>query len=177
MARLPLMLCLLVLGGLPGCMLDAAQYPPLATVAHVDVDRYGGRWYEIARYPAPFQRGCVNVTADYALRDDGKVDVLNTCGAPDGSIRSTIRGVARVVDTETNAKLAVSFGGLFEGAYWVIGLDDDYQWAVVGEPSRTFLWILSRTPEMDEGTLQMILATLPDLGYDPARLEYTSQAP
>lgn len=176
MARLPLLLCL-VIGGLPGCMLDyATLYPPLATVPQVDVERYMGRWYEIARYPAPFQRGCVDVTADYALRDDGRVDVLNTCREKDGSVRSTIQGVARVVDSATNAKLSVSFGGLFEGAYWVIGLDEDYQWAVVGEPSRSFLWILSRTPELDDATLQMILATLPDLGYDPQRLEYTTQA-
>lgn len=153
--------------------------PPLPVVENVDIERYMGKWYEIARYPNFFEDpDCVGVTAEYALRDDGKVSVTNRCllGGFDGE-EQVINGTARVVDAETNAKLKVSFFGPFEGNYWIIGLDEDYQWAIVGEPSRRTLWILSRTPTLDEDTYADILARLPDLGYDPARLIEPQQVP
>lgn len=157
-----------------GCAMFSG--PPLETVDEVVVERYLGKWYEIAKYPNSFQAGCVGATAEYALRDDGRINVLNACfeGDLDGPAR-TIEGTARVVDKETNAKLKVSFFGPFEGDYWIIGLDEEYEWALVGEPSRRFLWILSRSPRMDEETYASILALLPDLAYDANKLEITPQ--
>jgi len=159
--------------GLGGC---GAVYPPLATVDNVELGRYTGRWYEIARYPNSFEPGCVGVTADYALREDGRISVLNTCleGTLDGDAR-IIQGVARVVDPITNAKLAVSFFPPFEGDYWILELGEDYEYAVVGDPSRTFLWILSRAPTLDEGLYDDILSRLPEKSYDPNRLELVPQ--
>lgn len=152
-----------------------ADLPPLATVETVQLDRYAGRWYEIAKYPTSFQRGCDNVTAEYTLRDDGRVTVVNRCiEERDRSQTRSIEGTARVVDTETNAKLAVGFG-LFEGSYWIIMLGKEYEYAVVGEPSRRFLWILSRTPTLDSAIYDAILAELPAMGYDPAKLVRTNQ--
>jgi len=158
---------------LGGC---GAVYPPLATVDKVELGRYTGRWYEIARYPNSFEPGCVGVTADYALREDGRISVLNTCieGNLDGNVR-TIEGVARVVDPSTNAKLAVSFFGPFEGDYWILELGEDYEYAVVGDPSRNFLWILSREPTLDEDLYEDILSRLPERSYDPERLELVPQ--
>ena len=161
------------LGLTSGC---GAVYPPLDVVEKVDLDRYSGRWYEIARYPNSFERGCVGVTADYTPRADGRIQVVNTCfeSSLDGPSRE-IRGSARVVDETSNAKLKVRFFWPFEGDYWIIDLDEDYQYAVVGEPSRTFLWILSRTPQMDETLYEDIVATLPAWSYDPERLELVPQ--
>ena len=158
---------------LGGC---GALNPPLATVEKVELGRYTGRWYEIARYPNSFESGCVGVTADYALRQDGRISVLNTCieGDLDGNVR-TIEGVARVVDPSTNAKLAVSFFGPFEGDYWILELGEDYEYAVVGEPSRSFLWILAREPTLDQTLYEGILGRLPDNGYDPEGLELVLQ--
>jgi apolipoprotein D and lipocalin family protein len=156
-----------------GC---GAVYAPLATVDMVELGRYTGRWYEIARYPNSFEVDCVGVTADYALREDGRISVLNTCieGSLDGDAR-TIQGVARVVDSSTNAKLAVSFFGPFEGDYWILELGEEYEYAVVGDPSRNFLWILSRDPVLDEGLYEDILSRLPEMDYDPNRLELVPQ--
>ena len=164
----------LILATLIGC---GANSPPLAVVDSVDIDRYMGLWYEIARYPNWFQNdGCQYTTAQYTLRDDGKVTVLNQCHDrwPDGD-RQSIEGTARVVDTTTNAKLKVGFFLFFEGDYWIIDLDDEYQWALVGEPSRNYLWILSRTPTLDEAVYNDILSRLPEQGYDPNGLVLTAQ--
>lgn len=150
-----------------------ARYPgpDLPVVPRVDLGRYVGVWYEIARFPHRFQQGCFASTATYTLRDDGRIDVLNACrtGGPEGEIRSA-KGIAKVVDPATNAKLKVSFFRPFWGDYWIIGLGSEYQFAVVGHPSRQYLWILSRTPRMDEATYREILARLEALGYDTARL-------
>lgn len=158
---------------LGGC---GAFNPPLATVENVEIGRYTGRWYEIARYPNSFEPGCVGVTADYTLRQDGRISVLNTCieGDLDGEVR-LIEGVARVIDPGTNAKLAVTFFAPFEGDYWILDLGEDYEYAVVGEPSRTFLWILSRKPVMDQDLYEDILSRLPEKSYDPNRLELVPQ--
>ena len=164
-----------LLGSLSGCMNFSGE--PLDTVASVDIDRYAGKWFEIARYPIRAQAGCTGTTAEYTPLGDGRVRVFNRClvGSLDGRER-TIEGSARVVDTTTNAKLAVSFFGPFEAPYWIIDLDEDYQWAVVGEPTRKFLWILSRTPTLDDAIYTDILSRLPEKGYDPARLEVTLQS-
>lgn len=145
--------------------------PDLPVVPRVDLERYVGVWYEIARYPHRFQEGCYASTATYALRDDGRIDVLNACreGGPEGGIRSA-KGIAKVVDPATNAKLKVSFFRPFWGDYWIIGLGSDYDYAVVGHPSRQYLWVLSRTPKMEEATYQAILTRLGGFGYDTTRL-------
>jgi apolipoprotein D and lipocalin family protein len=154
----------------------AADAPPLEVVDSVDLDRYLGRWYEIASYPAWFQKNCTAVTADYSLREDGRIKVINSCrkGTLDGKAKQST-GRAKVVDPTTNAKLKVSFFGPFWGDYWIIDLDPDYQWAVVGVPNRKYLWILSRTPQMDAALYDEIIARLPARRYDPTRLNRTLQ--
>lgn len=160
-----------------GCgLIREEPVPELAVVRHVEIERYLGTWYEIARYPNRFQKECVAVTADYSLRDDGKIRVLNACrkGNLDGPIKS-IEGKAWVVDRKTNAKLKVQFFWPFRGAYWIIDLGADYDYAVVGHPNRKYLWILSRTPEMEPALYEAIAQRLPGQGYDPARLQKTLQ--
>ena len=145
--------------------------PPLQTVENVEIERYLGRWFEIARYDHRFERGCAGVTADYALRDDGLIAVTNTCyqDGLDGNAR-TASGRARIADATTNAQLKVSFFGPFWGDYWIIDLADDYGWAIVSEPGGRYLWILSRTPQMDEDTLARRLDWLEAQGFDTSRL-------
>jgi lipocalin len=120
-----------LLAALPGC---GGRHPPLPTVERVELDRYLGTWYEIARYPAPFQEGCVATSADYSRRDGGGIRVLNSCRVEtlDGELREA-EGRARIVDPESNAKLKVTFFWPFWGDYWVLGLGPDYEWALVGE--------------------------------------------
>ena len=153
-----------------------AKEPDLAVVDSVDLDRYLGTWYEIASYPAWFQRNCTAVTAQYSVRDDGLIRVVNSCnkGSLDGKLKQA-NGRAKVVDKNTNAKLKVSFFGPFWGDYWIIDLDPGYQWAVVGEPKRKYLWILSRTRSMDDQLYEQIRAGLTDKGYDPDGLQLTLQ--
>jgi len=148
---------------------------PLTTVHHVDIPRYMGVWYEIASYPQWFSRGCFNTSATYTLRADNKVDVLNQChkGSPTGPLK-TAKGVAYVANTDTNAELKVSFFWPFYGDYWIVELGDDYEYAVVSEPGRSTLWILSRSTQMDRGTLDALLDRLKNVhGFDLSKLKYT----
>ena len=148
---------------------------PLSTVSSVDLHRYIGRWYEIARYPNRFEKKCDrDVTATYAVRPDGKISVVNTCTTAAGKV-TTAKGWARVVDSATNARLKVTFFWPFFGNYWIIDLDPSYQYAVVGEPSRQYLWILSRTPRIDDKLYGEILSRIARQGYDPGRIERTRQ--
>ncbi len=168
----------LALGLLPnwGCI-GEGPCAPLSVVENVEIERYMGKWYEIARYPNWFQsEDCVAATAEYTLRDDGTVRVVNTCHQGDvaGPVER-IEGRARVVDPTTNAKLKVGFFGPFEGDYWIINLDEDYQWAIVGEPTCRFLWILSRSPTMDDELYDELVAWLADQGYDTDRLRRSTQ--
>jgi apolipoprotein D and lipocalin family protein len=144
---------------------------PLETVNFVDLSRYVGQWHEIARYPHRFQEGCVGSRATYSLRDDGKINVVNECfeKLSSGKIRSA-KGRAWVVDNETNAKLKVSFFWPFAGDYWIIDLGRDYEYAVVGHPERKYLWILARSPQMDEATYRSILKRLQEQEYDTTKL-------
>ncbi len=148
----------------------------LEVVLSVDIQRYLGTWYEIATIPQRFQKGCVGVTAHYSLRDDGDIDVINTCREEtlDGPERS-VRGKAWIVDKTTNAKLKVRFFWPFAGAYWIIELDKDYQWAVVGHPNRSYLWILSRTPPMDGAVYEELLRRIAAKGYDLSKIKKTLQ--
>jgi apolipoprotein D and lipocalin family protein len=150
--------------------------PPQKVVTFVDLNRYTGTWYEISRYPNRFQEGCVGTTATYTLRKDGRIDVLNQCRKEtlDGKI-SSVKGTAWVVDNKTNAKLKVSFFWPFSGHYWIIDLGENYEYAVVGHPDRKYLWILSRTPKMDEKTYNHILQKLKLQFYDTDKLIRTLQ--
>jgi len=154
----------------------ADDLPPLTVVDRVELERYLGKWYEIASYPAWFQKGCTGSTAEYSMLPKGKIRVLNRCfkESLDGPIKES-RGKGIVVDKETNAKLKVGFFLWFKGNYWIIDLDPDYQWAVVGEPKRKYLWILSRTPTMDETAYAGIISRLKEKHYDPERLQKTAQ--
>jgi apolipoprotein D and lipocalin family protein len=151
--------------------------PSLKTVNFVDLKKYAGTWYEIARFPNYFQKGCVGTTATYTLRKDGKVNVLNQCrkGSLDGEI-SSAKGIAWVVDKKTNAKLKVSFFWPFSGHYWIIDLGENYEYAVVGHPDRKYLWILSRSPKIDEKTYTLIIEKLKLQFYDTSKLIKTLQS-
>jgi apolipoprotein D and lipocalin family protein len=150
--------------------------PSLQVVSSVDLGRYMGTWYEIARYPNRFQRDCAgDVMATYELREDGKVRVVNACREADGEAK-TSEGTARVVDPKTNARLKVTFFWPFSGDYWIINLGPNYEYAVVGEPSREYLWILSRTPRMDDATYGVLLERIAKQGYDTSKLVRTPQS-
>ena len=151
---------------------------PLATVPSVDVPRYMGTWHEIAKYPNWFQKQCVSSTqATYSLQPDGRVQVLNRCKTDKGEWREAL-GVARQIGGPTSAKLKVrfapewlSFIPMVWGDYWIIDLDPQYQWVVVSEPKRDYLWILSRTPQLPPATLQQLQGKLAAAGFDLKRLE------
>jgi apolipoprotein D and lipocalin family protein len=157
-----------------GFPMDAA---PLEVVKDVELERYAGKWYEIARYPNWFQGDdCDGTTAEYSIREDGTIRVENRCRDLEGGGEDVIVGSARVPDETKPAQLKVGFFGPFEGDYWIIALDEEnYEWAVVGEPRRAFFWILSRTPEMDADVFDAIVAQMPEWGYDPERLRITRQ--
>lgn len=170
---------LLVAGAsLSGC---PSYGPRPQTVAYVDLEKYAGLWYEIASNPVFFNKDLVGVTAEYTLRDDGKVGVLNRGyeGSLDGPEKS-ITGSARVVDKETNSKLTVRFnqpfGFLFEGEYWIVLLDDvNYEYAVVTDSRQFTLFVLSRTPDMDGALYDEIIAALDAGGINTSRLKITGQ--
>jgi apolipoprotein D and lipocalin family protein len=143
----------------------APEPPPLQTVAHVDLKRYIGLWYEIGRYPNSFQKGCLDSTALYTARPDGEIDVVNSCrDEQDGRLREA-KGRAWVVDNTSNARLKVTFFWPFRGDYWIIELGREYEYAVVGTPNRKYLWILSRTPEMHPEVLAKILENVEKHGF------------
>ncbi len=133
-------------------LLSATQAFAAETVSFVDLDQYAGRWYQIARNPLWFEpRDCTCTQQTLTAREDGVIDVFNSCteGGPDGELR-TIRGTATNDDPETNAKFTVDFNQPFKGSYWIIGLDEEYRWAVVTDRREYSLYILSKTPELDE---------------------------
>ena len=140
----------------------------------VELDRYLGRWYEIARYEQGFQKGCEGVTADYALRPDGSISVINRCRKPGGKT-SEARGRAKIVDRATNAKLKVSFFGPFYGDYWILDRADDYRWAIVGEPSGRYLWLLNRKAAPATAEVDRLIDRARALGYDTSMLLRTRQ--
>lgn len=167
---------LLAVGGCASTTTERLGLPPLQTVGWVDLSRYVGTWYEIAAYPQRFQKGCTGTTASYSLRDDGQIKVINRCrkGSLQGE-EDSAAGRARVKDTKTNAKLEVSFFWPFWGAYWIIDLGKAYDYAVVGHPSRDYLWILGRESTMDATIYASILERLRSKGYELDRLTKTIQ--
>jgi apolipoprotein D and lipocalin family protein len=151
-----------------------------STVARVDLDRYAGRWFEIARFPNRFQRQCLaDVVATYVRRPDGRIDVTNTCRTEEGTTEA--RGIARPATRDgSNAKLEVRFAPAYLswlpavwGDYWVVALADDYSWAVVGDRKREYLWLLSRTPQVGEATYRRLEEEARAKGFDTSRLVRT----
>ncbi|GGC99153.1 lipocalin family protein [Aquisalinus flavus] len=159
----------------------AGEAPP-QTEASVDLNRYQGLWYEIARFPNSFEEGCEGVTAAYALREDGKVDVTNTCrqGTVDGP-EEIAQGIARVVDGSSNSKLKVKFAPAWvpfaSGDYWILYLDPAYETVLVGSPDGRYLWILARTPQISALKLEEMRTAASQRGYDTAALRMTEQPP
>lgn len=146
----------------------------VTSVPALDLTRYLGTWYEIAHLPMFFQRHCIaDTTAHYTLRDDGRIAVLNRCRTT--SRWQQAQGVAKIVNNTGNAQLKVSFFWPFWGNYWVISLDPDYRWALVGEPNHRFLWLLSRTPTLSATDLNHALNDAVTQGYDLKSLIYTPQ--
>lgn len=150
------------------------NYPPLAVVDSVDVQRYIGKWYEVAHLPFKYQKGCSCTTAEYSVIDSTTLRVINKC-LKEGEIDDA-NGKAFVVEGSNNAKFRVQFFWPFRGDYWIIELDKkNYQYAVVGTPSREYLWILSRTRKMDESLFNEIKDRCKAKGFDVAKLEITNQ--
>ena len=157
---------------------NANASTPLETIAALDVPRYMGTWYEIAKYPNWFQRKCAQGTrADYRLAEAGQVSVTNRCRTADGETIEAM-GLARQIGPVTSPKLQVrfapawlSFLSFVWGNYWVIDLDEAYQLAAISEPGRDYLWILARTPTVDAGAYDALLARLAARGFDLKRLE------
>ena len=176
------------------CAMTSAQAPsvpstpktigPLVTIASLDVPRYMGTWYEIAKYPNYFQKKCVaNTRANYQLQASGTVQVTNQCRTSSGEIDEAV-GEARQIGPATSPKLQVrfapawlSFVPFVWGDYWVIDLDDGYQLAAVSEPKRDFLWILSRSPQVSATAYDALVVRLQNMGFDPNRLARTTQNP
>jgi apolipoprotein D and lipocalin family protein len=170
-------LTLALLSGLLGGCAGMDSRGELPTVASVDLARYAGTWYEIARLPMWFQRHCVDSKAVYAVRPDGRVGVHNECVTDDGGL-ATADGVATVVDTKTNARLMVVFDNWFarlfgssrEGNYWILDLDPEYRTVLVGTPDRRYLWMLARAPQVDNVTYQRLVHLARGFGYPVEQL-------
>lgn len=160
-----------------GSLLAAEAKPPLQLVPELDPVRYAGRWYEIARYPQTFENGLVGATAEYSLRPDGKIDVINSGFKKtlDGTYTS-VKAVASRPDPAQQGALKVRFFNLFPADYLVFGLDaENYEWALVGNNSRKFLWFLSRSPEVSDELLEKMKATAESQGYDLSKLYMVPQ--
>jgi len=147
---------------------------PLLTVKSVDINKYLGTWYEIARYEHFFEKDCKNVTANYSLMEKNKIKVINSCQKIDTNKSKEATGIAYATD-DTNSKLKVSFFRPFYGDYWVLMLDKEYKYALVGAPSREYLWILSRTKKLESETLEKILLKIKELNFDEKKLIWTIQ--
>ena len=169
-------LCLLLIIStiLINSFMTAAQ--TLQSVSSVDLNKYSGKWYEISSFPQQFQKGCHCTTAEYTLSEKGFVIVENKCrkGSVTGK-ESYIKGKAFVTANSNNAKLKVQFFWPFTGKYWIIDLADDYSYAVVSHPNRKYLWILSRTPKMNNEIYQQIISRLVEKGLDVSKLKITEQ--
>lgn len=165
---------------LAGCVGPLRQHPVGNSAVPeprraVDLNRYLGRWYEIARYEQFFEKDCDGVTADYTLLPNGRVGIVNGCRKPDGK-HSDARARAYVLPNSGNAKLKVSFfGPFFIGNYWVLDYADDYAWAIVGDPSGRYLWLLDRRPNPPEAEVAALIARAAALGYDTSMLRMTRQ--
>ena len=166
--RLRLLVCVFARGGAN----TSADPLPVQSVPGVDLKRYAGKWYEIAAFPIYFQRQCIgDTTAEYQARPDGDIAVVNRCRTETGFDEAV--GKAWAVKGAGNGQLKVSFFWPFRSDYWVIGLDDAYQWAVVGNPNREYLWVLSRSPQLPSDQLNKALEAATRQGFDLTQLKYT----
>ena len=154
----------------------AKAMPTVQTVKFVDLQRYLGTWYEISKYPQRFERNCFGVTANYSLRKDGLIKVVNACrkGSLNGPEKLAV-GKAWIVNKVTNSQLKVQFFWPFAGEYWIIDLGANYEYAVVGSSNRKYLWVLSRTPQLEEKTYAAILQRIEQQGYDLSKIELIPQ--
>jgi len=152
--------------------LTKEKYNTLEVVPHVELEKYLGKWYEIAHLPFRFEDDCTDITATYSLSKDGNVSVLNEC-LKDGKQKEA-KGKAKVVDKNTGAKLKVIFFWPFSADYWIIDLGKDYDYAVVGTPNRKYLWILSRTPQMDDKLFSQLIESAKSKGFIVNNLIKTS---
>jgi apolipoprotein D and lipocalin family protein len=152
--------------------LTKEKHNTLEVVPHVELEKYLGKWYEIAHLPARFQEGCTDTTATYTLSEDGNISVLNEC-IRNGKMKQA-KGKAKVVDKNSGAKLKVTFFWPFYGDYWIIDLGRNYDYAVVGTPNRKYLWILSRTPQMDDKLFSQLMESVKSKGFDVSNLIKTS---
>jgi apolipoprotein D and lipocalin family protein len=164
---------LLVLAITTAC---AQRGSPPRTVERLDLERYLGTWYEIASFPMYFQRNCVATQATYSKRDDGQIGVANACREKtlDGAWNG-IEGVAWPAEPGDAARLKVQFFWPLRGDYWVLALDPEYRWALVGHPDRKYLWVLSRTRAMDDAVYAGIVEQAKAQGYDVSKLRRTLQ--
>ena len=152
--------------------LTKEEHNTLEVVPHVKLTKYLGKWYEIAHLPARFQKDCTDTTATYSLSKDGNISVLNECRR-NGKLKQT-KGKAKVVDKTSGAKLKVTFFWPFSGDYWIIDLGSAYDYAVVGTPNRKYLWILSRTPQMDDELFSQLLKSVKSKGFNVNKLIKTN---
>jgi apolipoprotein D and lipocalin family protein len=149
---------------------------PLVTVPHVDLEKYAGKWYEIASFPQRFQKGCNCTSAEYTPTEKGYLIVENFCNKDSCEGKSSyIKGRATVVPNSGNAKLNVQFFWPFKGQYWIIELANDYSYAVVGHPNRNYLWILARNPDMNEALYSHLLDQIEAHGFDISKIKMTVQ--
>lgn len=152
-----------------GC---STHYPPLPTVKKVNINRYLGTWYEIARYKSYFEEGCIDSRATYSLKKNGEIKVVNECIK--NGVLSKATGVAYTTNM-SNSKLKVSFFRPFYANYWILMLGHNYQYALIGDPSRKYLWILSRTKTINKKLKKKILSKLSEFGYTEKKLIWTNQ--
>lgn len=184
MLKPPLMAALLCLGAVNALAAEVSSAPAdLTPIPALDVPRYLGVWYEIAKYPNRFQRQCTgDTTAQYSANPDGSLQVVNRCRTASGEMTQAV-AAARQVGPATSPKLEVRFAPAWLSFlpfvwanYWVIDLDERYQLAAVSEPNRAYLWVLSRTPQVDPVAYQGLLDRLAKMGFDTAKLERTAQS-
>ncbi len=172
--RIALILALVLIIFNGGCQPEKEMKLNIETVKSLDLQRYLGKWYEIARFDHRFERGIVGATATYSMRDDGKIKVLNQ------GYKNSLNGERSVAEAKAKltgdpGKLKVSFFWIFYADYFILELDDNYQWALIGSSSDKYLWILSRTPQLDEITKNLILEKAKKRGYDISKLIWVEQ--
>lgn len=160
-----------------------ADNASLPTIGQIDLDRYTGRWYEISRLPMWFERNCIgDITATYVLRTDSRIDVVNRCRTQSGFISAS--GIAEVPDPAHPGELRVRFAPdwlawlpVVWGDYWIIDLDPDYRWVMIGAPSRSYLWILARTPALDQEIIDRLKRKATELQFDVAPMINVTNLP